>query len=847
MNNTNVDKIKYFIEQNIVFKDKPNYKNLQNTIGTILEEIKNNPQEYNELLKIFRKDYGWNKEILDALLNNDLNQFTKLKIKLDQNILKEIKEIETNIRKILKNNNEIPNIEKLFPLIELKDKQLMEFKSLLNIYVIKQFQKDIKSGIYNNITEEKLLEKLIEQVNNHIIKYKKLSKQEKKIIIKEEKELIIKEEIIVNDKNKKEYHLLINSPRIKYNNSNIKLDINTSNQIDTLMFFEDEKESKIIGEDVTADYTGKVDRHEEYNVKEDTLLRHEESLNKMSKIFKVDYEYYFDVNILFNINNFLKDSNHYEYDGKVISNKEKYSSEAVIGFLKLIIKNYHLNNEGLSSSLMKEYRGKVKSNLFKGKNKGKNKGLNKGLNNETYIDIKNSLNINNEDFMEGLKLFSLIKNKSELKELLEYLYLNKNIKNNNQNVNNKEQKNNIPSSILSSNEELFKEIDKDKLKNLLETMGQLILLYNNESGKIITKNNEINPILLTNIFNTYIYITHSIYYLKFAKLELLNCLNNESITPEFSQFMEKRLYLNKVNAYQFELDITIKLQNSEKKLLEIKSKDNQAEEKVNQAEEKEEEKDKLLKEKEEEKYQEKKESFINLINMLKEEDIIKALNIKESDIQRLIKEGIIDNKVIIEKYKSKEPERRKNSKKRTEMENLIIENYCISRMNINNKNEEMIKKDFFELIGKEKLLKDKDFNKQYENIKKEGEFYLKIIHLYELDLKKRKKELKPELVGSQYYDKIKTKVEELEKQSDFLIKHKRIEKEDKDTFITFLLNEFKQIENKHFEEKELLLIADKYIKWKIIQTQNKENEIKNNENKTVVNNKTINNDLPILE
>jgi hypothetical protein len=328
-------------------------------------------------------------------------------------------------------------------------------------------------------------------------------------------------------------------------------------------------------------------------------------------------------------------------------------------------------------------------------------------------------------------------------------------------------------------------------------------------------------------------------------------------------FSFKERFDNKQNQHQAEE----KVNQAEEKASQAEEKASQAEEKVNQAEEK-------VNQAEED----KKESYKNLKNIGKFEDkeiMSKFLKLNKDEIIKYIEEGIITDKEIINQYSEElnnrdlknisesdieskitdkkensfepKPERRKNSKKRTEMENLIIENYCISRMNINNKNEEMIKKDFFELIGKEKLLKDKDFNKEYENIKKEGEFYLKIIHLYELDLKKRKKELKPELVGSQYYDKIKTKVEELEKQSDFLIKHKRIKKEDKDTFITFLLNEFKQIENKHFEEKELLLIADKYIKWKIIQTQNKENEIKNNENKTVVNNKTINNDLPILE
>jgi hypothetical protein len=251
--------------------------------------------------------------------------------------------------------------------------------------------------------------------------------------------------------------------------------------------------------------------------------------------------------------------------------------------------------------------------------------------------------------------------------------------------------------------------------------------------------------------------------------------------------------------------------------------------------------------------------------MFKDKEIIDMISLKEENILKYIQEGLINDDDIINQYNvlngilkknkrsekqnsneenNENKEQRKDNSKRRKKENLIIETYCKSRMNPNNKNEEMIKEEFLNSIRKIELFKSRDFSDRYDNIEKEGEFYLKIIHLFELDINKRKKELKPELIGSLYYDKIIKKVKELENYSDFLTKKKKIEKEDKNKFITFLVSEFKEIEKTSFEEDEILKLADKYIKWKL----NKEKELlskQQNSHKTL--NTDINNPNQYLE
>lgn len=348
---TRIETLKQYLDNFENLKNKYS-KTVFNKIYNDIIEIRNyymnnrtNEEIFKELKKTFN-EYGWGDTILDSFLQDDIEEFNK-KIKDNKDIIvKELKKLESSIKKLvkkeLKNDITIENFDKLLLLIEANDSVIMEYKEYLNIYIKSgDFKSDLKSRIFDNNLD--VLKIMIEQINKRLISYKIEKNVVFDIEIGRQNDLLVYDEIT-------------------------KLQTKTNGGYRINITYYSDIQKKFYAADVTANTDGTVDKKDdtktlELSIVEHRYLQYKQILEHFQKNVDKDIkgEYIFRSNILISKSRkvFSPLTSLYALKQKQDDENIKLKNKTIETILQFVMKNWHISNKDIEFDDLNKFRQDV--------------------------------------------------------------------------------------------------------------------------------------------------------------------------------------------------------------------------------------------------------------------------------------------------------------------------------------------------------------------------------------------------------------------------------------------------------------------------------------------------------
>ena len=279
-----------------------------------LLSIEKDSKEYKSLLKIFKNKYGWNDKHLDALIKNDLEDFFDNMIDIKKELKDQVKKLNNQIKEIFTETEAFTETDEY--LSNLKDNQLMEAKTVIELF--------IASGDIKNLKDKITKIEFIEILN------KKLGREAF--------------EIGESGKNK----------------GKVKYGIAKSREID-IRYKADN--GKIYFVDTTSDSFGIIDFKEGMHHSQQPIIRHYEQYLEIAKEEGIEdnSDYYFLPNVGTSLDQKLKEEE--KLKGTKIP-KLLSSSKTVVAFLTILSKQNHLLTDSISEKEYNKYNEGIKTIIF---------------------------------------------------------------------------------------------------------------------------------------------------------------------------------------------------------------------------------------------------------------------------------------------------------------------------------------------------------------------------------------------------------------------------------------------------------------------------------------------------
>lgn len=293
-----------------------------------LEENENVNSEYMQVLKFF-ETLGWGKEELDILRKNDIYEFFTYIEEIESDLKEQLKNLNNKLIDIFEEKEEEKFLEEAQSLIALKDNQIMEVKTILEIFILSGDYDKLKSKLESE-GKKLTTEELINELNNKL----KLDTN--------------------NDENK-----FIYDPDNKDVNKRITFKKATKGQFD-ITYTSDTGEMFIV--DVTSDTTGGMDYSEGKPLELQPIVSHykmfeDKELNKTGS-------YYFVPNIYNRLNKKLLE---FYKTKKPTTDDEKFylsKGKIVYSFLTALSKLHHISVYPMDLTKFNELNEDIKTLIY---------------------------------------------------------------------------------------------------------------------------------------------------------------------------------------------------------------------------------------------------------------------------------------------------------------------------------------------------------------------------------------------------------------------------------------------------------------------------------------------------